>query len=112
MVSAFSAAVSLGNIQEPRAREVLTQALNSGEVVLQQAAIAALGEIKAVESINDLLQFVQSEDWLIRQRLAETLGQLKSDKSISALKYLAKDSNPQVSTTASLSLQHLEESSN
>ena len=79
---------------------------------MQQAAIAALGEIKAVESINDLLHFVQSEDWLVRQRLAETLGQLKSDKSISALKYLAKDSNAQVSTAASLSLQRLAESSN
>jgi HEAT repeat protein len=108
----FSAAVSLGNIKDPRAREVLTQALNSNEVVLQQAAIAALGEIKATESVDDILRFAQSDDWLIRQRLAEALGQLKSDKSISALKFLEKDNHRQVSESASISLKRLEEASN
>lgn len=108
----FSAAVSLGNIKDPRARELLTQALDSDEVVLQQAAIAALGEIKAIESVDDILRFAQSEDWLVRQRLAESLGQLPTAKSISALKFLEKDSHPQVSEAASISLQRLEEASN
>jgi HEAT repeat protein len=107
----FSAAVSLGNIKDPRAREVLTQALESDEVVLQQAAISALGEIKAIESVNDILRFAQSKDWLVRQRLAEALGQLPTDKSISALKFLEKDSHPQVSEAASISLRRLEEAS-
>ncbi len=38
----FSAAVSLGNLQDIRAKQVLLEALESKEVVLQQAAIAAL----------------------------------------------------------------------
>ena len=108
----FSAAVSLGNIKDPRAREVLTQALNSEEVVIQQAAIAALGEIKSTESVDDILRFAQSDDWLVRQRLAEALGQLKTDKSISALKFLAKDNHPQVSKAAAVCLQRFEDGTN
>ena len=108
----FSAAVSLGNLKDPRAREVLVQALNSEEVVLQQAAIAALGEIKATDAVDEILRFAQSDDWLVRQRLAEALGNLQSDKSISALKFLEKDSHPQVSESATISLKRLEEASN
>ena len=38
----FSAAVSLGNLQDIRAKQVLLKALDSSETVVQQAAIAAL----------------------------------------------------------------------
>jgi HEAT repeat protein len=105
----FSAAVSLGNLKDPRAHDLLIQALDSKEVVLQQAAIAALGEIKDLESVDHILRFAQSEDWLIRQRLAEALGNLASPKSVSALKYLEKDSHPQVAQAARISLQRLGE---
>ncbi|MGB3559762.1 MAG: HEAT repeat domain-containing protein [Geitlerinemataceae cyanobacterium] len=103
----FSAAVSLGNLKNPKAYEVLLEALESKEALLQQAAIAALGEIKATESLDRLLQFVPSEDWWLRQRLAEALGNLPSAKTISALNYLAKDTHPQVAAAAKLSLQRL-----
>ncbi|PSO50906.1 MAG: phycocyanin alpha phycocyanobilin lyase [Cyanobacteria bacterium SW_9_44_58] len=104
----FSAAVSLGNLQNPEAKAVLQQALNSEEVVLQQAAIAALGEIKSSDSLDRMLRFVQSEDWIVRQRLAEALGNLPAEEqSISALNYLQKDSHPQVSQAAALSLEKL-----
>jgi len=106
----FSAAVSLGNLKDSRASEVLIQALDSTEVVLQQAAIAALGEIGDVESVYRLLEFAGSEDWLLRQRLAEALGNLPVSKSISALKYLQKDSNIPVAQAAAFSLQRLSES--
>ncbi len=104
----FSAAVALGNLKDPRAHDVLISALDSEEVVLQQAAIAALGEIKDVESIDHILRFAQSDDWLVRQRLAEALGNLPSPKSVSALKYLEKDSHPHVAESAKISLQRLE----
>ena len=77
---------------------------------MQQAAISALGEIKASGAVDKLLNFADSEDWLIRQRLAEALGNLPSDKSISALKFLAKDSHPQVKSAAEISLARLESS--
>jgi HEAT repeat protein len=87
---------------------VLISALDSKEVVVQQAAIAALGEIKSIESVEHILRFIQSEDWLVRQRLAEALGNLPTEKSLSALKFLAKDSHPQVKAAATLSLERLE----
>lgn len=103
----FSAAVALGNLRDPRAKETLLSALRSEEVVLQQAAIAALGEIGAVDTIDNILTFAQSDDWLVRQRLAESLGNMPSDKSRSALRYLAKDTNPNVAEAARLSLERL-----
>lgn len=103
----FSAAVSLGNLQDIRAQELLMEALDSDEVILQQAAIAALGEIKATEAVDKILTFASSEDWLIRQRIAEALGNLETEKSISALKFLAKDIHIQVKEAAKLSLQRL-----
>lgn len=103
----FSAAVSLGNLKDPRARDTLLQALKSPEVVIQQAAIAALGEIGAVESVEAILEFVSSEDWLVRQRLAEALGNLDTEKSRSALRYLAKDSHPNVAQAAEIGMKRL-----
>jgi HEAT repeat protein len=103
----FSAAVSLGNLKDIRAQQVLLQALNSPETIIKQAAIAALGEIKALDSLEWLLPFVSSEDWLIRQRLAEALGNLPGEKSQSALRFLAKDDHPQVRSAAEISLQRL-----
>jgi len=104
----FSAAVSLGNLQDIRAKKLLMEALDSKEVILQQAAIAALGEIKAVEAVEKILTFATSDDWLIRQRIAEALGKLDTVKSRSALKFLAKDSHSQVKEAAQLSLEGLE----
>jgi HEAT repeat protein len=104
----FSAAVSLGNLKDPRAEVLLNQALDSQEVVIQQAAISALGEIKAIESVEKILRFAQSPDWLVRQRLAEALGNLDTEKSRSALKYLSKDPHEQVSAAALISLERLE----
>ncbi|MGB5772946.1 MAG: HEAT repeat domain-containing protein, partial [Crocosphaera sp.] len=105
----FSAAVSLGNLGDIRAQQLLLQALESEETVLQQAAIAALGEIKAVDTIDEILRFADSEDWLIRQRLAQALGNFNTEKSLSALKFLAKDSQPQVREAALFSLNLIQQ---
>lgn len=105
----FSAAVSLGNLKDPSAYAVLLHALDHSEVIVQQAAIAALGEIKAFDALESLLPFVQAEDWMIRKSLATTLGNLPGPKSISALKYLAKDDNPQVAAAATVALELIHE---
>ncbi len=105
----FSAAVSLGNLKNPKAHDALISALESKEVVIQQAAIAALGEIKDLSAIDNILAFAQSDDWLVRQRLAEALGNLPSDKSRAALRYLTKDDHSQVAEAARLSLERLDE---
>jgi HEAT repeat protein len=57
--------------------------------------------------VDRILRFIESEDWLVRQRLAEALGNLPTEKSLSALKFLEKDSHPQVAAAASLSLERL-----
>jgi HEAT repeat protein len=81
--------------------------LDSKEVVIQQAAIAALGEIKDIDAVDHILRFAQSDDWLVRQRLAEALANLPSQKTIPALKYLEKDSNFNVAEAARISLSRL-----
>jgi len=104
----FSAVVSLGNLKDPRSATILRQALKSKEVVMQQAAIAALGEIGCSDALDEILAFVQAEDWLVRQRLAEALGCLPSERSLAALKFMNKDSHPQVSAAAKISLARLQ----
>ncbi|MEL6137763.1 MAG: HEAT repeat domain-containing protein [Cyanobacteria bacterium J06626_23] len=104
----FSTAVALGNLKDPRAHDALINALNSKEVVIQQAAISAFGEIGDMTAIDDILRFAQSDDWLVRQRLAEALTNLPSEKSLSALRYLAKDSHYQVAEAARIGLEKLE----
>ena len=104
----FSAAVSLGNLQDARAKTVLLDALNSPQVNLQLASLTALGEIQALDAIEPMLRFAGEEDWLLRHRLAQALGNLKCNQSISALKFLAKDVEPQVRQAAMISLQHLQ----
>ena len=74
---------------------------------MQQAAIAAFGEIGDLSATDEILAFAQSEDWLVRQRLAEALGNLPSEKGTSALRYMAKDSHPQVAEAAKISLDRL-----
>jgi HEAT repeat protein len=108
----FSAAVSLGNLRDLRAKEVLLDALESNELVVQQAAVSALGEIKAVDTVDTILRFAASDDWLMRQRLAEALGHLATPKSRSALQFLAKDSNAQVREAATFALERLGGSTN
>lgn len=103
----FSAAVALGNLKDPRAHDVLLAALNSEEVVIQQAAIAAIGEVGDVAAVEDILNFAQAEDWLVRQRLAEALANLPSPKTEPALRFLERDSHPQVAEAARISLQRL-----
>jgi HEAT repeat protein len=105
----FSAAISLGSLQDIRAKQVLLDALESEETVLQQAGISGLGAMKAIDVVEHLLKFASSEDWLIRQRLAEALGYLNCEKSLSALRFLCKDSNPQVRQSAEFALQRLQE---
>jgi HEAT repeat protein len=100
--------VALGNLKDPRAHDALIRALETDQVVLQQAAIAALGEIKSIAAVDRILDFAQSEDWLVRQRLAEALGNLPHEKSRAALKYLQKDNHPQVVTAATISLERLD----
>jgi HEAT repeat protein len=100
----FSAAVALGNLKAPKAEQALLAALDSGEPLLEQAAIAALGEIGAVTAVEKILNFAAAEDWLTRLRLAEALGNLPSPKTQSALAYLVWDSHPQVAEAAQLSL--------
>jgi HEAT repeat protein len=100
----FSAVVSLGNLGDVRAVPTLLRALDCPELVIQQSAIAALGEVGAVGAIDRILRFVTAADWLVRQRLAEALGNLPSEKSRSALRYLSRDSHPNVAAAAQLAL--------
>ena len=93
--------------QDKRAHDLLIEALDNQELVIQQAAIAALGENGDLEAVDHILKFALSEDWLMRQKLAEALGNISTPKSISALKYLEKDTHPQVSQTARISLRNL-----
>ncbi len=105
----FSAAVALGNLKDRQATSVLLEALDSRQMLLQEAAIMALGEIGALDQVERLLAFVPADDWMIRKRLAEALGNLPCSQSESALRYNSTDGHPYVAESAALALQRLAE---
>lgn len=103
----FSAAVALGNLKDRQATSVLLEALDSHQMLLQEATIMALGEIGAIDQVERLLAFVPSSDWMLRKRVAEALGNLPCSQSESALRYLSADLHPYVAEAASVALQRL-----
>lgn len=87
----FSIIAALGELGNPEALEVLTEALAGDNSLLQTTAISALGELGDTRAIDVLLPFVENPDWQIRHRLAQALGKLGGEKSQEALEKLAED---------------------
>lgn len=87
----FSIIAALGELGNPEAFEVLTEALAGDNSLLQTTAISALGELGDTRAIDLLLPFVENPDWQIRHRLAQALGKLGGEKSEEALEKLAED---------------------
>ncbi len=89
----FSILAALGEMGDPRAFELLAQALKSDNNLLQTAAIGSLGELGNEEAIPLLIPFAENPDWQIRHRLAQALVNIGGEnaESKSTLEKLAND---------------------
>ncbi|MGI0492724.1 phycobilisome degradation protein NblB [Alkalinema pantanalense CENA528] len=96
----------LGEFGDPRAFELLEDALQSGNELLAMSAIGALGEIKDDRAIGLLAPFVQNADWQVRYRVALALAHYTSPEAQTLLASLAQDAVPQVAEQAKAGLVH------
>ncbi|NEO85312.1 MAG: HEAT repeat domain-containing protein [Spirulina sp. SIO3F2] len=103
----FSIVAALGEMGDPRAFELLCNALESDNGLLQTAAISALGELGDPKAIPLLIPFVEDADWQVRQRLAQALANLGTPASRSPLQALSQDTIESVATEAQRGLASL-----
>jgi HEAT repeat protein len=100
----FSIIAILGEMGEPRAFDILAEALNSPNELVQSSAISSLGELGDPRSVDLLSPFVTNSDWQVRYRLAQALTRLGGEQARSLLETLSQDEFEQVANEAKAGL--------
>jgi HEAT repeat protein len=101
----FSIIATLGELGDPRAFELLQQALLSDNELIQTAAISSLGELGDMQAVPLLASYATNPDWQIRYRVVQALTLLGGAEAKSILETLVHDEVEAVATEASKSLQ-------
>lgn len=101
----FSIVAALGELGEPRAFDLLQNALNDPTELVQAAAVSSLGELADPRAIPLILPYAQNSDWQIRYRVAQALRHFSNHDPVKAtLTTLAQDEIDQVAQEAQRSL--------
>ena len=101
----FSIVATLGELGEPRAFELLQQALTTENDLIQTAAISSLGELGDMQAVPLLVPYATNPDWQIRYRLVQALSHLGGPEAHSTLLALADDEVEAVSREAKACLE-------
>lgn len=101
----FSIVATLGELGDPRAFELLQEALSSNIELVQTTAISSLGELGDIKAIPLLAPYATHPDWQIRYRVAQAVTVLGGAEAKSILETLANDEVEAIATTAQKSLE-------
>lgn len=104
----MSIIATLGELGDPRAFDLLKEALSSPEGLVQGAAIGSLGELKNPEAVGLLRPFATHEDWQIRYRVAQALANLGGAEARALAEDLTKDEVEQVAEMARLAIAQIQ----
>ncbi len=96
----FSIIAALGELGDPRAFELLTEALASEISLVSTAAIGSLGELADPRALPLLLPFVDADDWQVRHRLTQALSHFDDPQAQAALAKLTEDTSAAVADAA------------
>ena len=96
----FSIVAALGEMGDPRAFDLLKDALARDNHLLQTASIGAFGDLGNADAAPLLIPFATNTDWQIRLRVAQSLGRLDVNQAKSTLEKLAEDEVEQVAAEA------------
>ena len=96
----FSIVAALGEMGEPKAFDLLTQALASDNELVQTAAISSFGELGNVEAVPLLAPYASNSDWQIRYRVTQALSRLGGAQAKSIIETLANDTEEAVAKEA------------
>lgn len=101
----FSIIATLGELGDPRAFELLKQALVSDNGLIQTAAISSLGELGDVEAVPLLAPYSTNSDWQVRYRVVQALTNLGGAEAKSILETLINDEVDVISKEAKTALE-------
>lgn len=101
----FSIIAALGELGDPRAFDLLTEALNSDIELVKTAAIGSFGELGDARAVPLLVPYATNPDWQVRYRVVQALSRLGGTEARSTLESLANDSAEQVAQEAKASLK-------
>ena len=96
----FSIIAALGEMGDPKAFDLLTQALASDNELVQTAAISSFGELGNAEAVPLLAPYASNSDWQIRYRVAQALSRLGGEEAKSIIETLANDTEEAVAKEA------------
>lgn len=102
----FSIIATLGELGDPRAFELLKQALSSDNDLVQTAAISSMGELGNIQAVPLLAPYATHSDWQIRYRLVQALNHLGGADAKSILETLANDEVEAIATEAKKALNN------
>lgn len=102
----MSIVATLGELGDPRAFDLLVDALNDNIEIVQMTAISSLGELGDLRAVALLIPFATNPDWQIRYRVVQALSRLGSTEAYSALEILANDEVEQVASEAKSTIEH------
>jgi len=103
----MSIVAALSEMAEPRAIEVLRDALTNDNDLIVTMAVGAIGELGAIEAIEDLTPFTQHPDTQVRFRVAQALGHLGGDRAKELLTAMLNDADAQVVEQVQLAIASL-----
>jgi HEAT repeat protein len=101
----FSIVATLGELGDPRAFELLKEALSSDNDLVKTAAISSFGELGDAQAVPLLAPYAGNPDWQMRYRLVQSLNLLGGADAKSILQTLATDEVEAIATEAKKSLQ-------
>lgn len=87
----FSIIATLGELGDPRAFDLLQEALNSENELVRTAAISSLGDLGDVRAVELLIPYATNPDWQTRYRVVQALNRLGGAEAKSTLEALAND---------------------
>lgn len=96
----FSIIAALGELGDPRAFQLLEEAIGSDNELVITAAIGSLGELGDPRAVSLLIPYATNPDWQVRYRVVQALKNLGGPEAHSTLETLANDSVEQVAREA------------
>ena len=103
----MSIVAALSELGEPRAIELLEEAVKHDTEIIQTTAISALGELGDPKAIPWIEEFINHPEPQTRLRVAQALGHIGGDAVRPLLEQLASDADAQVSERAKYCLENL-----
>ncbi|HLO87260.1 MAG TPA: HEAT repeat domain-containing protein, partial [Nostocaceae cyanobacterium] len=100
----FSIIATLGELGDPRAFELLKQALSADVELIRTAAISSLGELGNPEAVSLLIPYATDADWQVRYRVLQALTRLGGAEAKSILENLVNDEVEAIANEAKKSL--------